>query len=76
MEIVTYNSKHDIYGNRRNLCVNYTTREVWFYGGHCFNLGNIHDGLGIREVNRLHKEFIADGFVPVSHAVVRDTWRS
>ena len=47
MEIVTYNSKHDIYGNRRNLCVNYTTREVWFYGGHCFDLGNIHDGLGI-----------------------------
>lgn len=76
MNITTYNSKFDIYGNRRNLCVNFDTKEVWFYGGNCFNLGNVIDDCGIREVNRMHKEFIEDGFKPVSHAEVRDNWKS
>ena len=76
MEIKTYNSKHDIYGNRTNLCVNFTKKEVWFYGCNAFNIGDVMDGLGIREVNRLHKEFIAEGFKPVSHAEVRDNWKS
>jgi hypothetical protein len=73
--IVTYNSKFDINGNRLNLVVNHDKRELFFYGCNAYNLGTEYSDCGIREVNRLHKEFIADGYKPVSHAEVRDNWK-
>ena len=72
--IKTYNSKHDIYGNRLNLVVNEEKREIFFYGCNAYNLGSVSNGLGIREVNRMKKEFIAVGYTLVSHSHVRDTW--
>lgn len=72
--ISTFNSKHDIYGNRRNLVANYETKEIYFYGCNAFNLGNVKNDLGIREVERMKKEFINDGYTMVSHAHVRDNW--
>lgn len=72
--ITTYNSKHDIYGNRLNLVINEEKKEVYFSGGNAFNLGNVIDDLGIREVNRMHKEFLAEGYKKVSHSEVRDNW--
>lgn len=72
--INTYNSKHDIYGNRRNLVVNYETKEIYYYGCNVFNLGNVQNDLGIREVERMKKEFIKEGYTVVSHAHVRDKW--
>lgn len=74
--ITTYNSKHDVYGNRRNLTVNHDKKELYFYGCNCYNLGNVYNDMGIREVNRLHKEFLSEGYKTVSHAEVRDNWKS
>lgn len=75
MNIITYNSKHDIYGNRLNLVVNEDKKEIYFYGSNAYNLGNVIDDLGIREVKRIHKEFLQDGYIKVSHAEVRDNWK-
>jgi hypothetical protein len=72
--IFTYNSKHDIYGNRRNLVVNHDLKEVYFYGCNAYNLGVVVDNLGIREVNKMYKEYINQGYKTVSHATVRDKW--
>ena len=72
--ITTYNSKHDIYGNRRNLVVNYDTKQLYFYGCNAFNIGDVCDNLGIREINRYYKNFITEGYTVVSHAFVRDNW--
>ena len=72
--IVTYNSKHDIYGNRKNLVVNHDTKEVYFYGCNAYNLGNVNNDLGIREVNNMYKEYLSEGYKIVSHAHVRDNW--
>lgn len=74
--IKTYNSKHCINGNRRNLVVNTDTKEVYFSGCNAFNIGEVQNNLGIREVNRLHKEYLQDGYKNVSHAHVRDGWKS
>lgn len=73
--IKTYNSKHDIYGNRLNLVVNEIKKEIYFNGCNAFNLGEVIDNLGIREVNRMKKEYIANGYKLVSHAIVRDEWK-
>jgi hypothetical protein len=72
--IKTYNSKPCTYGNRLNLVVNTDNKEVYFTGSHAYDLGNVHNDLGIREANRLYKEYIQDGFKRVSHADVRDNW--
>lgn len=74
MTIKTYNSKFDINGNRRNLIVNYDTKQFYYNGGHAFSLGVETDNLGIREVDRMKKELISEGYEPVSHAHVRDNW--
>lgn len=71
--VKTYNSKHDIYGNRRNLTVNYDTKEFYFYGCNVFNINATND-LGIREVNRMHKELVADGYKEVGHEIARE-WK-
>ena len=71
---ITYNSKHDIYGNRLNLVINEEKKELYFYGCNAYNLGNVINDLGIREIKRMYKEFIADGYKKVSHATVRDNW--
>lgn len=73
--IKTYNSKHDIYGNRLNLVVNEEKQEIYFYGCNAYNLGEVYNDLGIREVQRLKKEYIAEGYTMVSHAEVRDNWK-
>lgn len=70
----TYNSRHDIYGNRLNLVVNEEKKELYFNGCNTYNLGNIINNLGIREVNRMYKDFVSDGYKKVSHAEVRDNW--
>lgn len=72
--IRTYNSKHDIYGNRLNLVINEEKKELYFYGCNAYNIGEVTNDLGIREVNRMHKEFLKEGYKPVSHAEVRDNW--
>lgn len=72
--LVTYNSKFDIYGNRRNLVVNEDTQEFYYNGGNAFNIGEVIDDLGIREVDRMKKNYISNGFTMVSHAHVRDNW--
>lgn len=68
----TYNSKHDVNGNRLNLVVNTDTKELWFYGCNCFNKGSIYEGCGIREVNRIKKEYISEGYKQVAHDVARN----
>ncbi len=70
--IKTFNSKLDINGNRLNLVVNFGTKEVWFYGCNCFNKGIVTDGMGIREVNRMYKEFVKEGYKRVQHEVARE----
>lgn len=74
MNINTYNSKFDTYGNRKNLVVNEDKKEIYFSGCNAFNLGNVTEDLGIREVNRMYKEFLADGYTEVKHSEVRDNW--
>jgi len=66
--VFTYNSKHDIYGNRLNLVVNYETKEYYFYGCDAFNKGNVINNLGIREVNKQKKELDREGYKKVDHA--------
>lgn len=72
--LVTYNSKFDLYGNRRNLVVNHETKEIYYSGGHVFDLGTVHNGCGIREVDRMKKEYLQDGFKSVPHEVAKH-WR-
>jgi hypothetical protein len=66
--LVTYNSKHDVYGNRRNLVVNHDTKEIYYSGGHVFDLGTVHSDCGIREVDRMKKEYLAEGYKSVPHS--------
>ena len=70
--IKTYNSKTCIYGNRRNLTVNYDTKELFYYGCNVFNKGTVINGLGIREVNRKYKKLLSEGYKSVSHEVARE----
>ena len=73
--ISTFNSRACINGNRRNLVVNYDKKEFYFSGCHTFNLGEVHNGLGIREVNNIHKNYNAEGYKKVSHEEVSNNWR-
>ena len=73
--IITYNSKHDINGNRRNLVVNTETKQYYYYGGHVFDLGTVHNNIGIREIENMKKNYIADGFTSAEHAEVWG-WRN
>lgn len=72
--IITYNSKFDINGNRRNLVINTETKQYFYYGGHVFDLGIVHDGCGIREIENMKKDYIAEGFTPVKHSQAWE-WR-
>jgi hypothetical protein len=72
--IITYNSKTDTNGNRRNLVVNTDTKELYHSGGNAYNLGTVYNDCGIREVNRLKKEYEEDGYKEVKHSYVRDNW--
>ena len=69
-KIVSYISRSDIYGNRTDLIVNYTTKEYYLSGSHAFEVGTVHLEMPIREVNRIAKEFKADGYTRVWHATV------
>lgn len=74
MTIVTYNAKTNRNGNRLNLVVNHSTKELYFYGCNAFNLGNVYDDLPIRFVSNMHKDLLAEGWTTVSHSHVRDNW--
>ena len=69
--LVTYNSKHDVYGNRRNLVVNHGTKEIYYSGGHVFDLGTVHPQCGIREVDGIKKDYLQEGYKQVPHSVAR-----
>ena len=72
--IKTFNSKSCVYGNRRNLVVNYDKKEIYFSGCHAYDLGIVKSDLGIREVNRMYKEYLKEGYTQVQHSTVRDLW--
>lgn len=71
-KVVSYISRSDIYGNRTDLIVNYTTREFYLNGSHAFEIGEKHLEMPIREVNRMTKEFKADGYTRVWHSRVKE----
>lgn len=74
MTIRTFNSKTNLNGNRLNLVINEDLKEKYFAGGNTFNLGEVENGLGIREVQRLNKMFEEQGYQNVSWDHVAHGW--
>lgn len=72
--LVTYNSKVNFYGNRLNLLVNETKKELYFHTCHVFDKGNVHNDLGIREVQHIYKGLLSDGYKEVKFEVAK-LWR-
>jgi len=70
--IKTYNSKFDKYGNRLNLVINEGRKELYFKSCNAWNLGDIIEDLGIREVNSMYKSFLKQGYAEVRHSDVKN----
>lgn len=66
--LVTYNSKTNIYGNRLNLVLNHTTKQFYFYGGHVFDKGEVHDEQLQRDIKRIKNYYEKEeGYTSTSH---------
>ena len=71
----TYNSKTGSNGQRLNLVINEERKEMFFHTCNVFDLGDIYDENGIREVNRLYKDFLRQGYKEVKSSEVRMNWQ-
>lgn len=71
MNITTFNSKTGIDGQRYNLVVNEDTKQLYYHSCNTWNLGNIINELGIRQINKMYKDFIKDGYTEVKHSEVK-----
>ena len=70
-----YNSKTGSNGQRLNLVINEERKEIFFHTCNVFDLGDIYDENGIREVNRLYKDFLQQGYKEVKSQDVRLNWQ-
>jgi len=74
--IRTYNSKTGANGQRLNLVINETLKEFYFHTCNIFNLGEVENELGIREVQRLKKDYERDGYAEVKYSQVKENWNT
>ena len=74
--IKTYNSKTGANGQRLNLVINETLKEFYFHTCNVFNFGEVENELGIREVQRLKKDYEREGYAEVKHNTVKEVWRN
>lgn len=74
--IITFNSKTGINGQRLNLVINETLKEFYYSDHNTFNFGNIENDLGIREVQRMRKEYITEGYKEARYHDVNEIWRN
>lgn len=70
--INTYNSKTGINGERLNLVVNEELKKFYFHTCNVFNKGEVTNEMGIREVKRMAKELISDGYTEVKYAEAKN----
>lgn len=73
--IRTYNSKTGTNGQRLNLVINEDRKEIFFHTCNVFDLGNINNDLGIKEIQRLKNEFINNGYKEVKYINVKNDWK-
>jgi len=74
--IKTYNSKTGTNGQRLNLVINETLKEFYFHTCNIFDLGEVENELGIREVQRLKKDYENEGYKEVKHSQVKENWNT
>ena len=74
--IKTYNSKTGANGQRLNLVINETLKEFYFHTCNVFDLGEVENDLGIREVQRLKKDYVNEGYKEAKHKEVNEIWRN
>jgi len=72
--IKTYNSKTGANGQRLNLVINETLKEFYFHTCNVFNFGEVENDLGIREVQRLKKDYESEGYKEAKHSEVKEVW--